>query len=218
MIGSPTILDTWSFTSAAGCPPSVVLPDGCRDLIFTCSSGSAPGWKISQLFDSAFCTGEKSVAIHMTGYRFSPDTTIQSERLLRELEKLTPEDHGNIIALVSEFATGNNDVREALAYIAQGQKTVDQYARACGISRRSFQRLLLLNTGRSPVYWRQLARIRLAGRLLGKASSLAEAAADAGFSDQAHMSREFIRWFGIQPDRFRSDTILQKQLTEPAYA
>jgi AraC-like DNA-binding protein len=44
-----------------------------------------------------------------------------------------------------------------------------------------------------------LRRLHRAGRSLASGASLAEAALDAGFADQAHLSRSMRRAFGVTP-------------------
>jgi len=45
--------------------------------------------------------------------------------------------------------------------------------------------------------------VRLARRHLRQGHALAEAAQLAGFADQSHLTRAFLRQFGITPGRYR---------------
>jgi AraC-like DNA-binding protein len=54
-------------------------------------------------------------------------------------------------------------------------------------------------------YQRQL-RVRAARRLLGQGVSPARAAAEAGFADQAHLTRWFRRYYGVTPGAYRAAT------------
>jgi AraC-like DNA-binding protein len=46
--------------------------------------------------------------------------------------------------------------------------------------------------------------VRLARRLLAAGRPPAEAALQVGFADQSHMTRAFVRQFGITPGRYRA--------------
>jgi AraC-like DNA-binding protein len=46
--------------------------------------------------------------------------------------------------------------------------------------------------------------------------TLAEIACDCGYSDQAHMTREFVRWFGKTPTWLCRDVRLLDLLNQPA--
>ena len=72
-------------------------------------------------------------------------------------------------------------------------------ARQLAVSERTLQRLVYVATARPPAYWKCLARVRRAAAGLDRAPSLAAWAADHGFADQAHMTREFQRWLGRTP-------------------
>ena len=52
-------------------------------------------------------------------------------------------------------------------------------------------------------YQRQL-RVRAARRLLIQGVTPARAAAEAGFADQAHLTRWFHRYYGITPGAYRA--------------
>jgi AraC-like DNA-binding protein len=46
--------------------------------------------------------------------------------------------------------------------------------------------------------------VRAARRLLAQGSSPARAAAEAGFADQAHLTRWFRRYYGVTPGAYRA--------------
>jgi AraC-like DNA-binding protein len=63
---------------------------------------------------------------------------------------------------------------------------------------RQFRRLL----GTSPHRYLVMRRLEQAKRLMSIGAGLAETAADAGFSDQAHFTRHFRKAFGMTPGRW----------------
>lgn len=75
-------------------------------------------------------------------------------------------------------------------------------ARAAGLSRCHFLRAFRASVGVSPHEYLVQCRLRHARRLIaldGGQRSLAEIAVEAGFSDQAHLTRHFRRAFGQTP-------------------
>lgn len=97
------------------------------------------------------------------------------------------------------------------------QPNVTTAARALGLSERSLERLLLGGTGRTPVYWKRLARLRRVARALSPEVPLAELAVDHGFADQAHMTREFRRWLGTTPTRVQACASWRLLLAQSGY-
>ncbi|MGK6312806.1 AraC family transcriptional regulator [Neorhizobium sp. DT-125] len=65
---------------------------------------------------------------------------------------------------------------------------------------RQFRRLL----GTSPHRYLVMRRLDRAKTLLSQGGSLADAAADAGFADQAHFTRHFKKTFGMTPGRWQA--------------
>ncbi len=63
---------------------------------------------------------------------------------------------------------------------------------------RQFRRLM----GTSPHRYLVMRRLDLAKRLIAAGDGLAEAAAQAGFADQAHFTRHFRKAFGLSPGRW----------------
>ena len=78
---------------------------------------------------------------------------------------------------------------------------------------------MLRETGKPAVFWLQLARARKAGRGIGEELpfSLAEFSTSMGYADQAHMSREFRRWFGVTPAMLKKPTPVADQLRALGY-
>lgn len=81
--------------------------------------------------------------------------------------------------------------------------TVDAAASALGMSRRTFQRTLSTEN-LSHQHVQSEVRFRLAGwYLLGSEIPIAEIGFVCGYSDQAHLTREFNRRMGLTPYRYR---------------
>jgi AraC-like DNA-binding protein len=75
------------------------------------------------------------------------------------------------------------------------------WARAWNLSPSRFRALCVDLLGAPPVRLRQWARLKTAGRALMEGAGPAQAAAVAGYADQAHFTRQLRRWFGVSPAR-----------------
>ncbi|MFC7622820.1 helix-turn-helix domain-containing protein [Microlunatus sp. GCM10028923] len=73
-----------------------------------------------------------------------------------------------------------------------------------GLSRWSLARQFRAAVGVSPSRYRLACRVRRAQQLILSGAGLAGAAAQAGFSDQAHLTRAFRSVQGITPGRWRT--------------
>lgn len=80
--------------------------------------------------------------------------------------------------------------------------TLEHLAAEAGLSRFQLLRSFARDTGLPPHAYMIQRRIALARRLIEQGLPLAEAAADAGFADQSHMTRAFSRAFGITPAQY----------------
>lgn len=87
---------------------------------------------------------------------------------------------------------------------ADGNIAAALAGRAVGYSRRSLHRHAVQASGMSPKQLEQLQRARTAYALLQDGRSLAVAAVEAGFADQAHMTRAFTALAGASPARILS--------------
>jgi AraC-like DNA-binding protein len=75
-------------------------------------------------------------------------------------------------------------------------------ARESGLSRFQVLRGFVEATGFTPHAYLMQKRIDLARRLIARKTRLADAAAISGFADQSHMTRAFVRKYGISPGAY----------------
>ncbi len=71
-----------------------------------------------------------------------------------------------------------------------------------GLSPFYFSRIFQRHTGLPPHAYRKQQRIQLAKQLLRNKMSIAGVAAQAGFSDQSHLTRHFKQVVGVTPGRY----------------
>lgn len=208
------VLATWEFTTEIDAS-SIIVPDGCRDLIMHSAEKERPRWFVSSLYDQAQKMVLKKGST-MFGFRMKPGVRFDEQGLLASLqEKFCNVDDVN--NLLDNYVVLNSSVEEALASLASDVKTVSHAARELGTSTRSLQRLIARETDRSPLYWMMLARARRAARALSGSYQLAEIAELHGYADQAHMSREFKRWFNVSPSNLRKTPAYLPQLVATGY-
>lgn len=84
--------------------------------------------------------------------------------------------------------------------------SIEEIAKACGLSTGHFSRAFKRRTGRSPHQWIILHRIGAAKALIDLGNlSLAEIALACQFSDQSHLTRAFVNVTGMTPGRWRDE-------------
>lgn len=95
-------------------------------------------------------------------------------------------------------------VRERLADDQLQVPTLDALARLAGMgSRYQLLRGFARAHGLPPHAWLLQQRAERARQLIGQGAVLADAALAAGFADQSHMTRVFVRQFGYTPGAWR---------------
>ena len=220
-------LDVWRFTASRRLAVQVP-PDGCRDLIVVVPRTGAPACFVSALADSTetpgFAPGDRAV-----GVRLRPGAQFDERALLALLRDGERADDRDLFHAIGNAVRLDTQVRDALDCL-QEAPPLSVAQRRLGVSERSLERLLTGGTGRSPLWWRNLARARRCGRALAGPGVRAGAApqplplpmahlADVhGYADQAHMARDLRRWFGAPPTRLRAMPAFLSTLEAPAYA
>ena len=87
-----------------------------------------------------------------------------------------------------------------------GQLRIEAVARAAGMSARGFQTRFRASVGLTPKEFARLARLQATLRALDQRDvNLSSLAADAGFADQAHATRELKRITGLAPAKLRAE-------------
>jgi AraC-like DNA-binding protein len=107
----------------------------------------------------------------------------------------------------ADAPAGDGLARQAIGVLA-GRRTlrtdVDSIARHCAVSPGHLARAFHRATGTGLHNFHVLLAVRRAKARLREGAPLVEAALEGGFYDQAHLTREFVRTFGMTPATFRS--------------
>ena len=212
------VLARWEHADTAA-NTTTVLPDGCRDLILR--RGSTTGqvhWLLSPL-DTQARQVTTIGAGRWIGFRLRPGAQIDDAALLRAARQMPPRealDAMALLAIIDQHAQLDARTVEALDALHTAP-SVAHAARALGVSPRSLERLLHQAIGQPPRYWRALARVRRAAQALADEQPLAAIAADHGYADQAHFSRECLRWLGQAPSALRRSPALLATVAQAGY-
>lgn len=97
-------------------------------------------------------------------------------------------------------------VRQAIDDDPARSLTLAGLAREAGLSKFQLLRAFCKATGLTPHAYVMQRRIALARRLIATRLPLAQAALAAGFADQSHMTRIFVRKYGVSP-RLYADAV-----------
>lgn len=203
----------------------VVLPDGSVDLVLV-SDGDA-SHEFVYGTTTVRQTVALEVGRHYLGVRFRPgqsrhflraaaveltDTQEAARGLLAFDLRVVPERvaAGPVFAMLDvvlqqhlqacppSFSSLDAAIREIEG--SAGRIPIPRAAAIHGRSLRQFERQFQLVVGVAPKLYARIERFRRALRLVsGSSLTLAEIAADLGYTDQSHMSHEFRRFAGLPP-------------------
>jgi AraC-like DNA-binding protein len=113
---------------------------------------------------------------------------------------------GRLFAIEAKPVTSTSSrlaqVREQIDAAPAHPHTLAELATLAGLSRYQTLRAFARLTGLTPHAYMIQRRLDLARRLIRHGSTLADAAAEAGFADQSHMHRIFIARHGFTPGAF----------------
>lgn len=187
----------------------VIYPDGCRDILLV----TAPdGRQRLKLADWDFSPRRVSLpaGLCITGFRMRPGLVLGENDLL--LMSLDPV---HIEQFICSEARCNPVLDDTIGAMVEHPYSAEALARQHGVSLRTLQRRFHELGLPAFDYWRMLGRARRAAQMLRSGQALVELAADAGYSDQAHMTREFMRWFGKTPAQLRRSPQALEYLRQP---
>ena len=205
-----------------GAPAARILPDACSDLIWRSGEGAF----IAGPDTSAWLSTSPPGTV-LVGARFLPavggpalglplselrNMRVDLAELLPKLdERLQPDlDPGTALRRAAQSATelvgsGSPDLamRAAVRRLRDPRARVETLADELGLSQRQLRRRFHAAVGYGPKTLQRVLRFR---RFLTEAGTtadpeLAQLAFDAGYADQAHLTREAVRLGGLTPSR-----------------
>lgn len=202
-------LHRWDYTAASD-GEALVLPDGCVDILV--SSCEKTGQNLIRATDWDFSPRQVRLmaGTSLTGYRLRPGTTV----CLSDIQ-IDGSGFAGLDALIGQSVRYDPEVSEIIDALGLPDSNVERLARQQGVSERTLQRHFRNLSLPTPIFWRQLGRARRAVQGLSCDVALSEIALDYGYSDQAHMTREFRRWFGRSPEQLHRDPGIMSDLAQP---
>jgi AraC-like DNA-binding protein len=215
--------------------PVRVLPDGCTDIVWRPGVGAMIAGPDSEAWVSRTRPGELIVGARLHpgagGAAFGVplaelrDTRVPADALGVDPRgvlggALDPEAAlaalaGLALRRVAE-APPDPAVQSAAVRLRDPGQRVDQLAKTLGFSERQLQRRFLAAVGYGPKTLQRVLRLR---RFLAGAGidGLAAAATEAGYADQAHLTRECRALTGLTPGQLAA-TRRRRPITLPAAA
>lgn len=136
----------------------------------------------------------------------NPDALAAEEGVLRMLAFLFAR-HGSRPMPVTGPPPPVTLALQRLTGAPEQPATLTELAALSGVSRFQLLRGFARAVGATPHAYLLQQRVRLARRLLAAGRHPADAAAEAGFADQSHLTRAFRRQFGVTPARYRAAVV-----------
>lgn len=227
----------WVAEVPSGEPPQVqpVLPDGCMDLVWTGSALVVAGP------DTRPHPVQRAPGVRSAGLRFAPgalpsllEVPAAELRDLRvPLAELQPGlaraavarlEHGlappAVLADLAAALPGSPaaaGIRAAAARLDRGAGAAE-VADSLGWTPRTLHRQCLAAFGYGPSVLRRVLRFRRASALLYAGVAPAEAAAQAGYADQPHLSREVRSLAGTAPTQLASGANRSTELPSGSFS
>ncbi|WP_245834529.1 AraC family transcriptional regulator [Streptomyces aidingensis] len=216
-------------TEYAG-PGSVVMIN--PEVPHTARAGRPDGWAYATLYPSAGLVAEVAAETGAAGrgggtvgFRREMVRDPEAGRLITEVHRAAEQDdpltadtllrvalarllrdHGGVLPDRAPRGAGARDAERARLLLEErmtAPPTLQRLAAELDTSPFALLRAFRRRYGMPPHAWLTDRRVRRARALLAAGSRPAEAAAAAGFSDQAHLTRHFTRIVGVPPAAYR---------------
>lgn len=162
---------------------------GPAEIVRPVTSDPLLAWRVTDVFDSL-----------ITGHS---DPMEREEKLLRSVVCLLRR-HGMAKFVPRRSSPSVTMAVERIDSAPERQVSLTELAALAGASRFQFLRAFSREVGITPHAYLMQRRVLLAQRFLAKGHTPAQAALQAGFSDQSHMSRAFVRQVGVTPGCYRA--------------
>ncbi|VIO68272.1 HTH-type transcriptional activator Btr [Bradyrhizobium ivorense] len=146
------------------------------------------------------------VALHVSSQR--KETLLERQTRIAVFLRRLFARHGNFVPVARRARAAPRTValvRDYLHANAESQVSIADLAQAAGVSGTQVIRAFSAGTGMPPHSYLVSLRVERAKALLRSGIGLAEAALDAGFSDQSQFTRHFKRLTGVTPGRFAAE-------------
>jgi AraC-like DNA-binding protein len=191
-----------------------VVPDGCGDLLFF----GAGGAQVVGMADEV-ALPSLSAGSWIRGVRIRPEAVAATFGVEGSELRNQTVDLADVVgsrrsrALVADdvmdtwIRSIEPDARVSVAVRLVEHNTVDATATKLGLSGRQLRRIFEVNVGIGPKSFQRVLRFQ---RFLQRAevgAPLASAAFEAGYSDQAHMSRDVRGLSGLTPGRLIAERV-----------
>lgn len=187
-----------------------VLPDACTDVVWRPGTGAVVAGPDTRAWVSRTAAGETIVGVRflpgaggaalgwplaeLRDRRVALDDLGVSKRLDGELD---PAEAAAAILRLARGGAPDRAVQAAVARLRDPTQRVERLADELGLSERQLRRRFLAAVGYGPKTLQRVLRLRRF--LAGAERSIAGAAFDAGYADQAHLGRECRALTGLTP-------------------
>ncbi|PHR61460.1 MAG: AraC family transcriptional regulator [Robiginitomaculum sp.] len=206
-----SILEKWTHYSD-NVSTAIVFPDGCYDVILAYHPKRKPHCFISDIDHMSYQV-DLEAGVTLTGYRLQPGVISNKTSIIKHLNN-TLENIADIEGIIEEHSTHSNAVHDAIQCLSGRIKSVSAAAAMLGVSQRTLQRSFQNWRIEPPEFWLLLARARRAACHVRSTTQLAEIAYLEGYADQAHMTREFQRWFQLTPGHLRQSNSAHENIIQ----
>jgi AraC-like DNA-binding protein len=213
-------------------PAYTALPDGCVDVVLEVAGDRWGAWIYGSTTRPTAIPCSRGA--HYLGIRFQPGQSrhfidaaaseitdaradlhglmqFPAEMIATRIggHTLFPQLDDLLVGRLSHSSPEPSLVDRVIQYVEarHGIVAIEAVARHFGKSRRQLERTFAEVVGVPLKFFCTLCRLRHAARLITQpvASALTAIASEAGYSDQAHMTRDFRRLAGVTPARLRRD-------------
>lgn len=218
--------------------PTKLYPDGGCSLTIIIEYGRARAWlechRLLQMRQLSACRSMISVrfkpgAIYTLfglSPEYIPESGIDAEivfsasikrRLAWLLNRIVYTDTASALVHIEDWLVDlfndsrtNQIIDEACAMLSDGGHTIATTAANLGVSRRTLERIMSLQTGFNPAHYRLCQQIKNARLLLCEPTvPLSDVALTCGFYDQSHFTHAFRRFVAETPAHYRQRKLSQ---------